>query len=403
MNTQTTLRRFTLGACALALGLGMFQAQADDGALYGPKAPKGSAFVRAYNAGNAELDVNVGEVQLKRVAPLGSSDFASYLLQAQASRAQIVGLANAGGDTVNAIKAASEFGLTKGGQKMAGLLLYINDIHAIGLQAAAGLTLTEAFYWDMNDQTRAWSQRYYDKLRKMPNMSQAGTYSSVMHYLKAVKAAGTDDGKAVAAKMREMPVDDFFAANAKIRDDGRLVHDMYLVEVKRPEESKGAWDYYKVLRTIPGEQAAQPLAQQRLHRAGEIQQTNEHEGQHVGRNREGQHQRPVQPAPAGKLAEAGQPGQTHTQQRYPHADADHQRQGIADQPRQLGLPEVRPDLPVHFMPARQQHQQRHKHQQRDGKGDGVPAGRMGHTHSKTYKARRPGQCRGVACRRLTGR
>ncbi|MGE8679625.1 MAG: ABC transporter substrate-binding protein, partial [Achromobacter marplatensis] len=124
--------------------------------------------------------------------PLGSSDFASYLLQAQASKAQVVGLANAGGDTVNAIKAASEFGLTKGGQKMAGLLLYINDIHAIGLEAAAGLTLTEAFYWDMNDQTRAWSQRYYDKLKKMPNMSQAGTYSSVMHYLKAVQAAGTD-------------------------------------------------------------------------------------------------------------------------------------------------------------------------------------------------------------------
>ena len=149
--------------------------------------------------------------------PLGSSDFASYLLQAQASRAQVIGLANAGGDTVNAIKAASEFGLTRGGQKMAGLLLYINDIHAIGLEAAAGLTLTEAFYWDLNEQTRAWSKRYYDKLGKMPNMSQAGTYSSVMHYLKAVQAAGTGDAAAVMKQMKAMPINDFFATNGRIR------------------------------------------------------------------------------------------------------------------------------------------------------------------------------------------
>lgn len=192
--------------------------------------------------------------------PLGSSDFASYLLQAQASRAQIVGLANAGGDTVNAIKAASEFGLTKGGQKMAGLLLYINDIHAIGLQAAAGLTLTEAFYWDMNDQTRAWSQRYYDKLGKMPNMSQAGTYSSVMHYLKAVQAAGTDETAAVMKQMKSMPINDFFAANGRIREDGRMVHDMYLFEVKQPSESKRPWDYYKLVATLPGDQAFMPLS-----------------------------------------------------------------------------------------------------------------------------------------------
>ena len=192
--------------------------------------------------------------------PLGSSDFASYLLQAQASRAQIVGLANAGGDTVNAIKAASEFGLTKGGQKMAGLLLYINDIHAIGLQAAAGLTLTEAFYWDMNDQTRAGSQRYYDKLRKMPNMSQAGTYSSVMHYLKAVQAAGTDETAAVMKQMKSMPINDFFAANGRIREDGRMVHDMYLFEVKQPSESKRPWDYYKLVATLPGDQAFMPLS-----------------------------------------------------------------------------------------------------------------------------------------------
>ncbi|AUA57359.1 urea ABC transporter, urea binding protein [Achromobacter spanius] len=192
--------------------------------------------------------------------PLGSSDFASYLLQAQASKAQVVGLANAGGDTVNAIKAASEFGLTKGGQKMAGLLLYINDIHAIGLDAAAGLTLTEAFYWDMNDQTRAWSQRYYDKLKKMPNMSQAGTYSSVMHYLKAVQAAGTDAPEAVMKQMKSMPINDFFATNGRIREDGRMVHDMYLFEVKQPSESKRPWDYYKLVATLPGDQAFMPLS-----------------------------------------------------------------------------------------------------------------------------------------------
>lgn len=192
--------------------------------------------------------------------PLGSSDFASYLLQAQSSRAQVVGLANAGGDTVNAIKAASEFGLTQDGQKMAGLLLYINDIHAIGLDAASGLMLTEAFYWDMNDQTRAWSQRYYDKLKKMPNMSQAGTYSSVMHYLKAVQAAGTDAPDAVMKQMKAMPINDFFATNGRIREDGRMVHDMYLFEVKKPSESKRPWDYYKLVATVPGDEAFMPLS-----------------------------------------------------------------------------------------------------------------------------------------------
>ncbi|KOF52596.1 MULTISPECIES: ABC transporter substrate-binding protein [unclassified Achromobacter] len=192
--------------------------------------------------------------------PMGASDFASYLLQAQASKAQIIGLANAGGDTVNAIKAASEFGLTKGGQKMAGLLLYINDIHAIGLEATQGLTLTEAFYWDMNDQTRAWSQRYYDKLKKMPNMSQAGTYSSVMHYLKAVQAAGTDETAAVMKQMKAMPIHDFFAPNGRIREDGRMVHDMYLFEVKKPSESRRPWDYYKLVATLPGDQAFMPLS-----------------------------------------------------------------------------------------------------------------------------------------------
>ncbi len=191
--------------------------------------------------------------------PLSTSDFASYLLQAQASKAQVVGLANAGGDTVNAIKAASEFGLTRDGkQRMAGLLLYINDIHALGLKTAQGLVLTEAFYWDMNDATRAWSRKYFDKVKKMPNMSQAGVYSSVTHYLKAVQAAGTDDTAPTMEKMKAMPINDFFAKNGRIRADGRMVHDMYLFEVKTPAESKYPWDYYKVLATVPGDQAFIP-------------------------------------------------------------------------------------------------------------------------------------------------
>lgn len=193
--------------------------------------------------------------------PINTSDFASYLLQAQASRAQVVGLANAGGDTVNAIKAAAEFGLTRNGtQKLAGLLLYINDIHAIGLKTAQGLVLTEAFYWDMNDATRAWSRKYFDKVKKMPNMSQAGVYSSVTHYLKAVQAAGTDDTAAVMKQMKSMPINDFFAKNGRIREDGQMVHDMYLFEVKKPEESKYPWDYYKLLATVPGDQAFMPAA-----------------------------------------------------------------------------------------------------------------------------------------------
>ncbi|AOZ10473.1 ABC transporter substrate-binding protein [Cupriavidus malaysiensis] len=193
--------------------------------------------------------------------PIGASDFASYLLQAQASKAQVVGLANAGGDAVNAIKAANEFGLTRDGkQRMAGLLLYINDIHAIGLKTAQGLLLTEGFYWDMNDATRKWSRRYFEKVKQMPNMSQAGVYSSVMHYLQAVQAAGSDDTAPVMKQMKAAPIHDFFAQNGRIREDGRMIHDMYLFEVKAPSESRYPWDYYKVLATIPGDQAFMPPA-----------------------------------------------------------------------------------------------------------------------------------------------
>lgn len=195
--------------------------------------------------------------------PIGATDFASFLLSAQNSKAQVVGLANAGSDTVNTIKAAREFGLTTGKNKqtLAGLLMYINDIHAIGLRTAGGLMLTEGFYWDMNDETRAWSKRYFEKMKKMPNMSQAGAYSSTMHYLKAVQASKTDETAQVMAKMKSTPINDFFAKNGRIREDGRMVHDMYLFEVKSQDESKYPWDYYKLMATVPGDKAFLPLSQ----------------------------------------------------------------------------------------------------------------------------------------------
>lgn len=199
--------------------------------------------------------------------PMAATDFASFLLSAQNSKAQVVGLANAGADTVNTIKAAREFGLTQGKTKqtLAGLLMYINDIHAIGLRTAGGLMLTEAFYWDMNEETRTWSKRYFEKMKKMPNMSQAGAYSSTMHYLKAVQAAKTDDTAAVMAQMKAMPINDFFAKNGRIREDGRMVHDMYLFEVKQQAESKYPWDYYKLVATVPGDKAFLPLSQSKCY------------------------------------------------------------------------------------------------------------------------------------------
>jgi branched-chain amino acid transport system substrate-binding protein len=196
-------------------------------------------------------------------APLNTADFSSFLLQAQSSKAKIIGLANAGGDFINSVKQASEFGITQGGQSLAGLLVFINDINSLGLQATQGMLLSAAFYWDMNDETRAWAKRFEERMHRKPNMSQAGNYSSTMHYLQAVQAAGTDETSAVMAKMREMPINDFFAKNGRIREDGRMVHDMYLFQVKKPAESKGPWDYYKLIATIPGDQAFQPLAQSR--------------------------------------------------------------------------------------------------------------------------------------------
>src|ERR1700730_7538785 len=191
--------------------------------------------------------------------PLNTSDFSSYLLQAQASKAKVIGLANAGGDTINAIKQAAEFGLMKGGQKLSPLLAFVTDVDSVGLETAQGLLLAEAFYWDMNDETRAFSKRFAARMKRPPTSAQAGVYSSVLHYLQAVKAAGTTDAAPVMKIMKETPINDMFAKNGRIREDGRMVHDMYLFEVKKPSESKGRWHDYKLLATVPGNEAFQSL------------------------------------------------------------------------------------------------------------------------------------------------
>jgi branched-chain amino acid transport system substrate-binding protein len=186
--------------------------------------------------------------------PLSASDFSSFLLQAQGSKAQVLGLANAGGDFINAVKAANEFGLTRK-MKVAGLLVFINDIHTLGLNTTQGLYLTDGWYWDQNDASRAWAKRYFAKMKKQPSMLQAADYSAATNYLNAVKALGTDDGDKVMAQLKKTKINDMFARNGEIRPDGRMVYDMYLMQVKTPKESKGAWDYYKVVATIPGAQA----------------------------------------------------------------------------------------------------------------------------------------------------
>jgi branched-chain amino acid transport system substrate-binding protein len=191
--------------------------------------------------------------------PLNSSDFSSFLLQAQASKAKVIGLANAGGDTTNALKQAAEFGIMQGGQKIIALLMQITDVHALGVTATQGLIVTDAFYWDSNDETRAFSKKFMGRVGHMPTMIQAGLYSATMHYLKAIEAIGTDEAPKVMAQMRAMPINDFFAKGGKIRIDGRMVHDMNLYEVKKPEESRGEWDLYKLIATVPGDEAFRPL------------------------------------------------------------------------------------------------------------------------------------------------
>jgi branched-chain amino acid transport system substrate-binding protein len=211
----------------------------------------------------AVVTANGGKVLGGVKHPINTSDFSSFLLQAQASKAKVIGLANAGGDTTNAIKQAAEFGIVSGGQKLAALLLFINDVHSLGLKTAQGLSFTESFYWDMNDQTRAWSKRFATQSKggAMPSMTVAGVYSGVLHYLKTLEAMGGNprDGAKVVAKMKELPTDDPLFGKGTIRIDGRKIHQAYLFEVKKPEESKYPWDYYKLVATIAPEDAAKPL------------------------------------------------------------------------------------------------------------------------------------------------
>ena len=219
------------------------------------------AFGHSLEKDTSEVVIAAGGKVLGSVRhPFPGQDFSSFLLKAQASGAKVIGLANAGTDTQNSIKQAAEFGITPK-QKLAGLLIFITDIHSVGLKAAQELYVTESFYWDQDDAARAWSKKFFDRHKKMPTMVQAGDYSATMHYLNAIKAAGTDDTAKVMEKMRATPVNDFFAKNGKIRADGLHVHDVYLFQVKKPAESKQPWDYYKLVQTVPGEQAFTPLAQ----------------------------------------------------------------------------------------------------------------------------------------------
>ncbi|WFM70556.1 ABC transporter substrate-binding protein [Halomonas sp. CKK8] len=207
------------------------------------------------------VEENGGEIVGGVRHPFPTSDFSSYILQAQGSGAKIVGLANAGADTVNAISTASQFGLTQSGQQLAGLLIFLNDVHAMGLEDTQNLLLTTGWYWNMDDQAREWADRYFERVGKRPTMVQAGIYSSTMHYLETVAEAGTDDPETIRAAMAERPVEDFFSRNGRIREDGRMVHDMYLARVKTPEESQGEWDLYEILATIPAEEAYRPLSE----------------------------------------------------------------------------------------------------------------------------------------------
>lgn len=219
------------------------------------------AFGHALESDTSNAVKNAGGEILGSVrAPLSNQDFSSFLLQAQASGAKVIGLANAGGDTVNSIKQAQEFGIVAAGQSLAGLLIFLTDIHALGLETTEGLTITTGWYWDLNDETRAFSERYAEKMNgSKPTMIHAGVYSSVMNYLKAAEEAGTDDGKKVVYQLQTMEINDMFAKNGKIREDGLHFHDMYLAQIKAPSESEGPWDYYNILATIPADQAYQAL------------------------------------------------------------------------------------------------------------------------------------------------
>lgn len=207
------------------------------------------------------VEANGGKIVGSVRHPFPTQDFSSFVLQAQASGADVIGLANAGSDTTNAITTASEFGVTQAGQTLAALLLFLTDVHALGVDTAQGIQLTTGWYWDMNDDARAWADRFMEETDVRPTMVHAGIYSSTLHYLNAVAAAGTDDAQAVRQQMIDTPINDMFATNGRIRADGRMVHDMYLAEVKTPAESKNEWDLYKILRTIPANEAYRPLSE----------------------------------------------------------------------------------------------------------------------------------------------
>lgn len=204
---------------------------------------------------------NGGKVVGRSRHPVNSSDFSSFILSAQGSGAQVIALANAGGDTINSLKTVKDFQVTKSGkQSVAAMVLFLTDVHSLGLQSTQGLLLTTAFYWDRTDETRKWSKRFFERMKRMPTDAQAGDYSSTLHYLKAIEAAQTDEASVVMTKMKATPINDMFASNGRIREDGRMVHDMYLAQVKAPNESNSPWDYFKIKGVIPAEQAFQPLS-----------------------------------------------------------------------------------------------------------------------------------------------
>ncbi|MBL8472553.1 MAG: ABC transporter substrate-binding protein [Rhodocyclaceae bacterium] len=251
---------YAYDATALANGAGKYIVRNGGDSWY--FVTSDNAFGQSLEKEVAEIvSANGGKVLGSSRHPLGSQDMTSLLLKAQSSRAKIIGLANAGGDAIHTIKAAYDFGLISfGKQKLAGLLVFLTDVHALGLEATQGMFVTDGFYWNMNEQTRKWSARYAERMNRPPTMVQAADYSSTMHYLNAVKAAGTDEADAVMRQMRAIPVNDFFAKNGVLRADGRFVHDMYLMEVKSPGNSKMPWDYYSIVATIPGDEAFIPLS-----------------------------------------------------------------------------------------------------------------------------------------------
>ncbi|HEX7637880.1 MAG TPA: ABC transporter substrate-binding protein [Burkholderiaceae bacterium] len=256
-----TVLHWAYDTTALAKGTGSAVTKAGGKTWYFLQADY--AFGAALEADTAKVvEANGGKVLGVVKHPLSASDFSSFLLQAQASKAQILGLANAGNDTVNAIKAANEFGITKT-MKLAGLLMFIQDVHSLGLKTTQGMYLTDSWYWNKNPETRAWSRRYFDTMKKMPGSLQAGDYSAALNYLEAVKAAGSDDTDKVLAKMKATKVNDMFTKGGWIRGDGSMIHDMYLMQVKAPSASKEPWDYYNVVQTIPGEAAWTTKAESR--------------------------------------------------------------------------------------------------------------------------------------------